>query len=390
MRERIETTTTIPWPSERELPELTRTLPEGTVVVSTDSHWLEPESFADYMPEKFRDRAPRGYHDESGYHFEIDGRSTDSPIIPSLLIEGRAGMWDPEFRLREIDAERIDKELLFPQRMLGVIRSKSRQAGNLLAGEAELRPDQGDWEFVQACFDAYNELLAKFCATHPERYYGVGLLNYWNPDATLDEIQKIKALGLKGVMLPTLPPKIYYNSRKIEGLWDGIEEGGLPLSFHVGETFDARGLGGLPTTTVVALEPYRRLFSLLTFSGILERHPELRVVFTEGGISWVPSALFDSDKVYAGFESEMNPKLAKMPSHYWFQNCFATFMEDPPGLRLLDLMGWDKVMWCSDYPHPESTVGYSQQSIWDIFDATETVEQAQAIVGGTAMKLWRL
>jgi predicted TIM-barrel fold metal-dependent hydrolase len=390
MRERIETTTTIPWPSERELPELTRTLPEGTVVVSTDSHWLEPESFAEYMPEKFRDRAPRGYHDESGYHFEIDGRSTDSPIIPSLLIEGRAGMWDPEFRLREIDAERIDKELLFPQRMLGVIRSKSRQAGNLLAGEAELRPDQGDWEFVQACFDAYNELLAKFCATHPERYYGVGLLNYWNPDATLDEIQKIKALGLKGVMLPTLPPKIYYNSRKIEGLWDGIEEGGLPLSFHVGETFDARGLGGLPTTTVVALEPYRRLFSLLTFSGILERHPELRVVFTEGGISWVPSALFDSDKVYAGFESEMNPKLAKMPSHYWFQNCFATFMEDPPGLRLLDLMGWDKVMWCSDYPHPESTVGYSQQSIWDIFDATETVEQAQAIVGGTAMKLWRL
>lgn len=390
MSERIETTTTIPWPSQRELPEVTRTLPEGTVVVSTDSHWLEPETFADHMPEKFRDRAPRGHFDESGYHFEIDGRSTDSPIIPSLLIEGRAGMWDPEFRLQEINSEHIDKELLFPQRMLGVIRSKSRQAGNLLAGKAELGPDQGDWEYVQACFDAYNELLAKFCATHPERYYGVGLLNYWDPDATLDEIQKIKALGLKGVMLPTLPPKIYYNSRKMEGLWDGIEEGGLPLSFHVGETFDARGLGGLPTTTVVALEPYRRLFSLLTFSGILERHPELRVVFTEGGISWVPSALFDCDKVYAGFESEMNPKLAKMPSHYWFQNCFATFMEDPPGLRLLDLMGWDKVMWCSDYPHPESTVGYSQQSIWDIFDATETVEQAQAIVGGTAMKLWRL
>ncbi|MEE9208001.1 MAG: amidohydrolase family protein, partial [Myxococcota bacterium] len=65
-------------------------------------------------------------------------------------------------------------------------------------------------------------------------------------------------------------------------------------------------------------------------------------------------------------------------------------MEDPSGLRQLDLMGWDKVMWCSDYPHPESTVGYSHQSIWDIFDATETVEQAQAIVGGTAMKLWRL
>ena len=44
-------------------------------------------------------------------------------------------------------------------------------------------------------------------------------------------------------------------------------------------------------------------------------------------------------------------------------------------------------MWCSDYSYSESTVGYYQQAIWDMFDATETVEQAQAIVGGTAMKL---
>ena len=108
-------------------------------------------------------------------------------------------MWDPEVRLQEIDSEHVDKEILFPQRMLGVIRRKSREA---LAGEAELRPDLGDMEYVQACFDAYNELLAKFCATHPDRYHGVGLLNYWDPDATRDEIQKIKALGLKGVMLP--------------------------------------------------------------------------------------------------------------------------------------------------------------------------------------------
>ena len=127
-------------------------------------------------------------------------------------------------------------------------------------------------------------------------------------------------------MLPTLPSGVFYNSRKMEGLWDGIEAGGLPLSFHVGETFDARGLGGLATTIVVALQPYRRLFALLTYSGILERHPELRVVFTEGGISWVAASLYDFDRIYTSFESEMNPKLARKPSHYWFQNCFATFM----------------------------------------------------------------
>lgn len=371
-RERIDSTEPIAWPDQRDLPETARPLPDGTTVVSVDSHWLEPPHFADRMPAQFRDRAPRGHFlPDGGYHFEVEGRSLDNPALPSVLIEGRAGMWDPDVRLREITREGVDKELLFPQRMLGVIRSD-------------------DKPFIQACFDAYNELLAEFCAHAPDRFYGIGLLNYWDPAATRDELQKIKALGFKAVMMPTLPPGVYYNSRKIEGLWDAIEEAGLPLSFHVGETFDARGLGGLATTIVVAFQPYRRLFSLLAFSGILERHPDLRVVFTEGGIAWVPSCLFDCDKVYAGFESEMNPQLAQKPSYYWFQNCYATFMEDPPGLRQLDLMGWDRVMWASDYPHPESTVGYTQQTLWDVVDATETIEQAQAIIGGTALDLWRL
>ena len=282
---RIESTETIEWPGDRVLPETKRPLPNDTIVVSTDSHWLEPESFVDRMPAKFRDRAPQGHFDESGFHFEIDGQTTDNPALPSKLIEGRPGIWDPKHRIRDIDAEGVDKEILFPQRMLGAIRSR-------------------DYEFIQACFDAYNEALSEFCKTHPDRFYGIGLLNYWDPEATRDAVQKIKGLGLKGLMIPSLPPgEVYYNSRKMEGLWDGIEEGGLPLSFHVGETFDARGLGGLATTIVVAFQPYRRLFSLLAFSGILERHPELRVVFTEGGISWVASCLYDSDRVYTSFES---------------------------------------------------------------------------------------
>ena len=368
----VVSTEKLAWPKDRPLPGIERPLPAGTTVVSTDSHWLEPESFVDHMPAKFRDRAPVGKFNEDGYHFEIDGENQDTPAIPSAMIEGRAGMWDAAFRVQEIDAEGVDQEILFPQRMFGVIRNK-------------------DYDYIQACFNAYNELVAKFCAAAPDRFHGLGLLNYWNPEATRDEVATIKALGLKGVLMPSLPPgKVYFNGRRMEGLWDGIEEGGLPLSFHVGETFDARGLGGLATTIVVAFQPFRRLFSLLTFSGILERHPELRVVFTEGGIAWVPSCLFDSDRTYASFESEMNPWLAEKPSHYWRQNCYATFQEDPSGLRQLDLMGWDRVMWASDYPHPESTVGYTQQTLWDVFEATETPEQAQAIVGKTAVELWGL
>lgn len=364
----------IAWPNQRTLPETTRPLPAGTTVISADSHWLETGEFIDRMPAQYRDRAPRGAFNERGFHMEIDGKSTDNPGMPSELIEGRAGMWDASVRVEEITREGVDQEMLFPQRMLGVIRNE-------------------DFDYIQACMDAYNEMLADFCASEPEHLHGLALLNYWDPDRTEDELQKIKALGFKGVLMPSLPPphaKVYYNARALEPMWRAIGESGLPLSFHVGETFDARGQGGLATTIVVAFQPFRRLFALLTFAGIFERNPGLKVVFTEGGIAWVPSALFDCDKVYHSFESEMTPKLANLPSHYWYENCYATFIEDPYGLRQLDIIGAENVMWGSDYPHPESAVGYTQQSLWDVFDATDSVADAQNIIGGNARSLWGL
>jgi predicted TIM-barrel fold metal-dependent hydrolase len=47
----------------------------------------------------------------------------------------------------------------------------------------------------------------------------------------------------------------------------------------------------------------------------------------------------------------------------------ASFMVDPLGLKLLDEIGVDNVMWSSDYPHNESTFGYSQKSIKSVVDA---------------------
>ena len=61
---------------------------------------------------------------ERGFHMEIDGKSTDNPGMPSELIEGRAGMWDAGVRVEEISREGVDQEILFPQRMLGVIRNE--------------------------------------------------------------------------------------------------------------------------------------------------------------------------------------------------------------------------------------------------------------------------
>jgi predicted TIM-barrel fold metal-dependent hydrolase len=59
----------------------------------------------------------------------------------------------------------------------------------------------------------------------------------------------------------------------------------------------------------------------------------------------------------------------------------ASFMVDPLGLRLIDDIGVDKVMWSTDYPHNESTFGYSEKSLAAVVEAVSP-EQAAKIVSG--------
>ena len=64
-----------------------------------------------------------------------------------------------------------------------------------------------------------------------------------------------------------------------------------------------------------------------------------------------------------------NRKVEHDIRYYWDTHMSASFMVDPLGLKLLDEIGVDNVMWSSDYPHNESTFGYSQKSIKSVVDA---------------------
>jgi predicted TIM-barrel fold metal-dependent hydrolase len=60
---------------------------------------------------------------------------------------------------------------------------------------------------------------------------------------------------------------------------------------------------------------------------------------------------------------------------------YASFMVDPLGLELVDRIGTDRVMWSTDFPHNESTYGYSGESLASVVDAVG-VDAAVGIVGG--------
>jgi predicted TIM-barrel fold metal-dependent hydrolase len=56
-------------------------------------------------------------------------------------------------------------------------------------------------------------------------------------------------------------------------------------------------------------------------------------------------------------------------------------MVDPLGLQLIDQIGIDKVMWSSDYPHNESTFGYSEKSLAAVVDSVGAQAAARIVSG---------
>lgn len=364
----------IEWPMYRESRDDGWRPPAGTRVISVDDHVMEPAHlWEDRLKGADKDRAPKLWQDpDTRWHMTVDGQNFDVPGLDSLAGEGRKGMWDFDERIKDMDAEGIDVSMLFHSRAMGLVRME-------------------DKDFFGRCMDVYNEWLADFCRQAPDRLVGVGILpTIWKPETTKDYLAKFKDWGLKALEIPSAPKNVPYNASAMEPMWEAIAESGIPVMFHVGAYLEFRGAGALGANLTKNLGPYRPLWSLLAFSGILERHPNLKVVFCEGGLGWIPWTLQDADYVYKVYEKDMKPKLRNLPSYYFRRQCYGAFMSDEVGLKSIKEAGLeDNVVWSCDYPHGESVFGESRAVMRQVFDILGE-EGGKKAVGGNAAKLWNI
>ncbi len=69
-----------------------------------------------------------------------------------------------------------------------------------------------DLDYKRACFEAYNRWIAEYCSAHPDRLLGLGQTAVRTPEEGIADLHTIKALGLRGVMLPGEPGVEDYDS----------------------------------------------------------------------------------------------------------------------------------------------------------------------------------
>jgi predicted TIM-barrel fold metal-dependent hydrolase len=351
-------------------------LPVGTEVFSADDHIsLAEDIFYERFPESMKDRAPRVMNVDGAWVIGVDGKSVLVREFIDVLTQydpvPGSHTGDVPARLAALDSEGISKELAFPNAILALFGWPDREVREL-------------------CFRVYNEHIAEVQEASNNRIYGVGLINWWDREGARRTLSELKGLGLKTFLLPLSPGKdedkrpIDYASTAMDGVWEAIEDAQIPVSHHIGESppqtpneFNAVGIGMLQSVA-----PFRDTFGKYIFGGILDRHPGLQIGWFEGGINWVPSALQDAEHIGASFQHLANLKVQHDPRYYWDNHMVASFVVDPLGLDLIDRIGVDRVMWSTDFPHNESTYGYSNQSLASVVEAVGS-EAATAIVSST-------
>ena len=354
-------------------------LPVGTKVFSSDNHIsLSEDIFVQRFPDDMKDRAPRVVDAHGAW---VVTAGVDAPLHPEFLrvltqydpLSG-SHTGDLAARLAALDADGVDAELAFPNAVLALVGWPDR-------------------EVREMAFRVYNEYIADLQDRSGGRVYGVGLVNWWDADGARRTVQQVKDLGLRTFLLPLFPGKdldknmIDYASSRMDGVWSAIEESGLPVSFHIGENppMSPNEFNALPVGMMQSVSPFRDVFGKLIFGGILDRHPGLQIGFFEAGINWVPSALQDAEHIGRSYEHLSNLKLRHDPRHYWEQHMCASFIVDPLGLELIDHIGVERAMWSTDFPHNESTYGYSPESLRSVVAALGP-EKAAAVVSGNVQR----
>jgi predicted TIM-barrel fold metal-dependent hydrolase len=349
-------------------------LPEGTEVFSADDHIsLSEDIFFERFPESMKARAPRVVHQKGAYSLAVGGKEILPEAFISVLMQydplAGAATNNIDDRLAELKSDGVDKELAFPNAMLALMAYP-------------------DLEVRELCFRIYNEYIAELQQRSKGWLYGVGLINWWDGKGAQRTLSELKELGLRTFWLPLKPGSdaegtpIDYSSSSMLPVWESIEEAGLPVSHHIGEgpisapvEFNGLGVG-----LTHQMAPFREMFGRYVFT-ILDRFPGLRVGWFEGGVNWVISAIQDARHVYASYRHMLDRDIEHDPGYYWEQHMAASFMVDPLGLHLIDELGVDRVMWSTDYPHNESTFGYTEDGLIAVVDALGPEAAAKVVSG---------
>lgn len=397
-------------------------------IVDADGHVLEhPTAMLEYMPAKYREQC---FHIETKpdgsewLHFQ--GRTSNANFMAlagtgGLSLEDRMraqrgelkysevkpGAYKPAERLTEMATDDIQQAVVYPTLFLG------------LSGFPD--PD-----FAEAQGNAYNHWLADYCRHSPSRLFGIASIVQTDIDRAVRMARKAKDLGLVGVFMrpnPSVGGKFFCDP-VYDRLWATLQDLDLTVGFHPflandmpgacrdlgfaqfvapgakgmyaqGQADEMTGTVGIQniffTQALSNVFDMQTTLTMLTCGGTLERFPKLKVIYLEANGGWIVPWLERLDHHFEIFPWDV-PQMKLKPSEYFKRQCWISFDPDETTLRFTaesPLVGADRIIWASDYPHPDAKI---PGVVGELREAMEglTLRAQERILGLNAVDLYSL
>jgi len=398
----------------------------GYRIIDADGHVLEhPTAMLQYAPAKFRDRifhleskpdgsevvhyaghtAPANYlavAGTGGMSKEDRMRAASGQLKYSEI---KPGAFNAKARLEEIAIDGIQQSVVYPTLMLGL-------------------PGFPDAEFAEVQARAYNRWIAEYCGYAPTRLFGVAVIPQQDIARSLTVIREAKEIGLVGIFMRPNPSVDgqYFSDPSYEPLWALCEELDLTVGFHPYLAADMPGAcrnlhlwnyrapgGSVDFVEAMSQSPITRLhniffsqglsnvydmmttIAMMIGGGVLEHHPTLRCIFLEANGGWIAPFLERLDHHYEIFGWDV-PALTMKPSDYFKRQCWISFDPDESLLKATaehPLVGADRIIWASDYPHPDAKIPGVVAELREAMAGLDAAKQAR-IFGLNAVELYKL
>jgi len=387
-----------------------------TKIISGDSH-LEIDSkwWIERVPKKYRDRAPHVIHlADAGDAWMHEGANLEVSEMEVARVtsggrpraewrpwgshyEGAAGSGSAEQRIKEQDQDGIHGEVMFP--------------GNCGPRKWDLIGSRDAYRAVLRAFNSY--VAEEYCAYAPDRLFGLGSIASTGVDDAIAELQWCKEAGLKGIVLSVFPNGSGMPKAEDDRFWAAALDLDMPITAHVqiihrgvgmGKWIEypeanARRMAAIATIDVVDectrfARPSGINAMQFAMSGVFDRFPDLQIFFAEAMIGWIPYFMENADDRYDMLVPWVedaygwNP-VKHRPSDYIKNNCYWSFGRDRTGVVNREVMGVDRLVWATDFPHYETDWPASLSVIERNFEGVP-LDEVEKMTSGNIAKFLRL
>ena len=396
---------------ERPLPQTL--LAKIPLLVDLDAHVVEPpDVWSSRLPARYREEGPRIVHAPAGEvrlvgSSYVEAPGTEGRDVAWWCYEGRytsikryiaaagvpadevnmggitydemrPGCWKVPERLADMDLNGVQAQLCFP--------NYPRFCGQMfLWGK--------DRELARLCVEAYNDwMVEEWCASSGGRLIPLCLVPLWDVQLAAAEVRRNAARGVRAVAFSELPAYLdlpSLHSRYWDPFFDACAETGTVVCMHIGSgTKTPQTSADAPEAVAATILFGNSANSLVDFlfSGVLHRFPNLKLLYAEAQIGWIPYVLDRADDVWLTHRgwAHGQDNCPEPPSTYYHRQVYSCFFKDPTGIGLIDKVGLNNVVFETDYPHqdgtwPESRAAAARQFGHLDQDAVDRIARRNAI-----------